>query len=171
MSLPVLSAGFDEMRTRAAASHVAARLWVARFEAVRRSRAVGLRFEEVAAGARYTFYVDGNGNGIRNADIDAGIDAAWGNPERLEEACAGAAFGIARDLPGIEGGAALTEGDEPIRIGTSRILTFTPAGTATSGTLYIRGVRGTQYAVRVLGATGRTRILGYSPGDGRWTER
>ena len=33
-------------------------------------------------------------------------------------------------------------------------------GTATSGTLYVRGRR-VQYAVRVLGVTGRTRMLQY----------
>jgi hypothetical protein len=42
-----------------------------------------------------------------------------------------------------------------------------PDGTATSGTLYVQGSRA-QYAVRVLGATGRTRVLKYERGSGAW---
>ena len=52
-------------------------------------------------------------------------------------------------------------------IGSSRILTLGPDGTATSGTLYVRGRRG-QYAVRILGITGRTRVLRFHPGTGQW---
>ena len=34
-------------------------------------------------------------------------------------------------------------------------------------TLYVQGARA-QYAVRVLGATGRTRVLKYEPGSRSW---
>ena len=54
-----------------------------------------------------------------------------------------------------------------VRIGTPKILTISPDGTATSGTLYVQGARA-QYAVRVLGATGRTRVLKYEPGSRSW---
>ena len=62
-------------------------------------------------------------------------------------------------MPGVpdadgEGGT----GEDGVRIGSARLLTMSADGTATSGTLYIRGRRG-QYAVRVLGVTGRTRML------------
>jgi hypothetical protein len=50
-----------------------------------------------------------------------------------------------------------------VQLGRTNLLTFTPAGTATSGTIYIRDREGTQWAVRVLGATGRTRVLRYEP--------
>jgi hypothetical protein len=40
-------------------------------------------------------------------------------------------------------------------------VSFTPDGTASSGTVYVRGRGGAQYAVRVLGATARTRVLRY----------
>ena len=50
-------------------------------------------------------------------------------------------------------------------------MTFTADGTATSGTVYIRSGRGHQYAVRILGTTGRTRVLEFNVGAGTWTER
>ena len=58
-----------------------------------------------------------------------------------------------------------------MRIGRSRILTFTPIGTATSGTLYLRGRGSIQFAVRVLGATGRTRVLRYDARLRKWVAR
>jgi hypothetical protein len=57
-----------------------------------------------------------------------------------------------------------------VRIGAARILTMSPDGTATSGTLYVQGRRA-QYAVRVLGATGRTRVFKYDTGARTWISR
>jgi hypothetical protein len=47
---------------------------------------------------------------------------------------------------------------------------LSPDGSASSGTLYLGG-KGGQYAVRVLGVTGRTRVLYFHPGDHTWSAR
>jgi hypothetical protein len=47
---------------------------------------------------------------------------------------------------------------------------MSPDGTATSGTLYLQGKRA-QYAVRVLGATGRTRVLAFDRERQTWINR
>jgi len=59
-------------------------------------------------------------------------------------------------------------GTNPIRLGSSSILTFTPLGTSSPGTLYVRGRRGIQYAIRILGETGKTRVLKFDPRTRRW---
>ena len=51
---------------------------------------------------------------------------------------------------------------DPVQIGSSTLLSFSPTGSSTSGTLFMHGIRGNQFAVRVLGATGRTRILEFN---------
>ena len=61
-------------------------------------------------------------------------------------------------------------GADPLRIGSSNLLSFTPFGTATPGTIYVRGRDGTQLAVRVLGATARARVLRYVPRTREWVE-
>jgi hypothetical protein len=58
-----------------------------------------------------------------------------------------------------------SSGADGLRIGASGILMLGPDGTATSVTLYARGRRG-QYAVRILGVTGRTRVLRFHAGTG-----
>jgi hypothetical protein len=44
----------------------------------------------------------------------------------------------------------------------------TPLGHCTPGTVYVRSARGEQFAVRVSGVTGRTRLLRFDPGTRTW---
>ena len=163
-----VSGAIDEMRTAVAARYMAARIATLRIDALRRGSPVALRFE--AAGDDYMFapYEDGNGNGVRTADIRAGIDRPVGPLERLGGKFSGVRFELSSGIPDADG--SVGTGTDGVRIGSARILTMGEDGTATSGTLYIRGRRG-QYAVRVLGVTGRTRMLQYLAGDRRWLSR
>lgn len=171
VGLPVLWTGVDEYRTASAARYLAARFRLARMEAVRRSAAVGLRFERDGATVRYAAFLDGNLNGVRTPDITRGVDLALDAPERIGDQFPGVSFGLHAAVPAI-GAATATSGDrDPLQIGRSRIMTFTPDGTASSGTLYVRGRGATQFAVRVLGATGRTRVLRFDTGTRAWIER
>ena len=74
-------------------------------------------------------------------------------------------------MAGIAGGGAMPAGADPVQLGVADTLTFSPLGTATSGTIYLRSREGRQYAVRVLGATGRTRVLEFRPETASWTAR
>ena len=105
-----------------------------------------------------------NGNGVRGAEIASGVDVALWPDETLASRFRDVRFGVVPGVPSIDG----TAGGDPIRIGAARILTFTPKGTSSSGTLYVRGKRRTQYAVRVFGVTGRTRVFKYEPGRAEW---
>jgi hypothetical protein len=48
------------------------------------------------------------------------------------------------------------------------LLSFSPLGTATPGTIYVRSHDGLQLAVKITGATGRTRLLRYVPRTRQW---
>lgn len=165
LAIPIGGDALDDMRTRSAARYLAGRLAAARLGAVNGSRATGLRF--LVASPDYTFatFVDGNGNGLRAADIQAGVDTPLGSARQLGFDFRGVHFELAVGIPDMDG--VRNTAADGVRIGTARILTISPDGTATSGTLYVRGVRA-QYAVRVLGATGRTRVLRYESGSRSW---
>ena len=96
------------------------------------------------------------------------IDTALGPTERLTDRFPGVRFELGPGMPDADGRSGT--GTDGVRVGSARILTMSPDGTASSGTLYIRGRRG-QYAVRVLGATGRTRMLQWEPGTRSWISR
>lgn len=169
IAVPALSTGLDHTRTAAAARYLESKARLARMQAVARSTAIGIRFEKHEASYRFSMYVDGDFNGIRTADIGRGIDRMISPYERIEDQFPGVMFGIVDGVPEV-GGAAGGRVD-PIRLGRSDIMTFTAAGTATSGTVYVRSQKGHQYAVRILGATARTRVLEFNVGAGTWTER
>jgi type II secretory pathway pseudopilin PulG len=160
------------VRGEGAARFVAARIRAVRAEAVSSGRTAGLWFERTTGGAiAMRAVADGNGNGIRRADIASGADALLGDPIRIDEAFPGVRFAIAQPLPGIDGSEDLAAGSDPVRLGASDIMSCTPAGTATPGTVYLTGPDGTPWAVRVLGATARTRILTLDPSSRTWVER
>lgn len=165
VSIPVTAGALDELRTSMAARYLEGRIMNARAAAVRRSTRIGLRFEPVGIDWRIGEYSDGNGNGIRASDIAAGVDGEVAQAEFISGLFPGVGFGLHSGVPDVDG--SRSSGADGLRIGPSGILTLGPDGTATSGTLYVRGRRG-QYAVRILGITGRTRVLRFHPGTGQW---
>lgn len=165
LALPIGADALDDMRARAAARYVSGRIATARLGAINRSQAVGLRFVASSTDYEFSSYVDGNGNGLRSADILAGVDKLLDRARQLGSDFRGVHFGLTIGLPDVDGVRNATA--DGVRIGAARMLTVSPDGTATSGTLYVQGTRA-QYAVRVLGATGRTRVLKYEPGSRSW---
>jgi Tfp pilus assembly protein FimT len=168
IALPLTADAVHEIRAAAAARYVAGRIMAIRMEAVRRSTAVALRFEPIGADYTFAVFQDGNGNGVRTADIQAGIDRRLTSPERIGDKFPGVRFQLPQGVPDADG--TISSSQDGVRIGTARILTMSPDGSCTAGTLYLSGRRG-QYAVRALGATGRTRVLYFDPGEGAWVGR
>jgi prepilin-type N-terminal cleavage/methylation domain-containing protein len=166
-TIPFAHAMVHRSRTAAAARYVANRLASARFEAVRRSAFVAIRFEREEDGYRFATYVDGNRNGVLSRDIAGGIDRMISTVERLPQHFPHVEFGIWPTVTAIDPDDSLKTAD-PIRLGSSTLLSFNPIGSTTAGTLYVRGAHSQQFAVRVLGITGRTRILRYDFPERRW---
>ena len=168
VAIPLTGDALDNARTCSAARYLAGQIVNSRMDAVNRSRAVGLWFDASTPDYGIRRYVDGNGNGVRASEIRSGIDKPDGNEKRMADDFPNVRFGLTEGLPDVDG--VRGTGTDGVRIGTARILTMSPDGTATSGTLYIQGKRA-QYAVRVLGATGRTRVLEFDRGRQAWINR
>ena len=170
IAIPQTLATLDDLRAVGATRYISTRLQRARAEAVMRSANVAMQFVPVddhGGGYAFAVYVDGNRNGIRRRDIASGIDRRLGAVERLGDSFSGVEFGTIPSLPPVDA-AAGSPGDDPIRLGPSGLATFTALGTATPGSLYIRSRRGTQYAVRIFGTTGKTRMLRFNAGTRQW---
>lgn len=157
----------DTADAASAARYLASVVAQARLDAVRRQRTVALRFERTTPPS-FTRVLDGDGDGVTAADVGAGIDRALGPADRLEDHFTRARLGIGAAMPGIDGAPPLAAGDDPIRLGAANQLSLSPLGSATSGTLYIVSGGGTQFAVRVAGATGRARVMRYDKGGAVW---
>ena len=155
-AVPQLITGLERMRALGAARYLAGRLALARSQAVTRSANVAVLLE--ADGDTFTcaMFADGNGNGVRTSDIATGVD-----PQIAERIRLSALF------PRVE--LLLNDPADTASRDTAALMSFSPIGTASSRTLYLR-TTDSQYAVRVLGATGRTRVLRYVPSTRAWIE-
>ena len=167
VAAPQLSAAADDLRMAGAVRYFATRLQQTRMEAVSRSSDVGWQFVSTTTGYKCAPYLDGNSNGIRTREIQSGTDSRIGPTEQLADRFAGVDFGVVPGLPSIDPGGT-PPGSDPIKLGSSNILTFTSLGTSSSGTLYVRGSRDIQYAIRVLGETGKVRVLKFDAGARQW---
>jgi len=166
VAVPEALTAVREVRASGAARQLAAQLQGARTRAILRGRDTAVRITRDARGFVFTVYEDGNRNGVLSRDIDEGTDRLIGRPIRLSDDFPGVDLGAVPGLPGVEGSA--PPGSDPVRLGAADRATFTPDGTATPGSLYLRGQGDTQFVVRIYGDTGRIRILRYRPRGGGW---
>lgn len=159
ITVPQVLVGIERARAVAGSRYVAQQCGVARFQAVGKARYVAVQFTPDGDDHAMQMFVDGNRNGVRTVDIADGVDRSLSAQESLSASFPGVRIGL---------DPALGLGSDPVRLSGTTLLSFSPDGTATAGTIYILGRDGTQLAVRVLGATGRTRILRYERATAKW---
>jgi type II secretory pathway pseudopilin PulG len=165
-AVPGLMAAMDDYRTLGAARYLSSQFQLMRAEAVARAANTAVRFEQTRGSYTFSTYVDGNRNGVSLVDIDDGIDRRLALPTSLKAQFRGVDFGMSADLPSPEG--TLFDGADPIRFGVTSMAVFTAQGTATPGSVYIKGSRGTQYVLRVFGDTGKTHLLKFNRARRQW---
>lgn len=159
VALPRIGATVHEHRLRGAAFYLRGLLRQTRARAAAEGRYIGVVFEEVDGDPVFLIYGDGNGNGIRRQDIRSGAEERLREPYRLSET-----------FPGVRYGSPPAGADAPffpgLRIGRGKIVSFSPLGSSTTGTLFLSNQYGLVYAVVVFGSTGRVRIARFR--GGRW---
>jgi type IV fimbrial biogenesis protein FimT len=171
IALPIGERMRQEGRVRGAAYALAARCGYLRMASVHRNARVAMRLRQEGDRWIAQTFVDGDWDGVLSADIASGRDPAIDAPVDVRQWLGGAELGFAPGCPLVDG-TTVPSGASPVRIGSSRLLVFTPDGASSGGSLYVRGAPGTaSYAVVVLGATGRTRLMRCPPGGGAWAQQ
>ena len=168
--------GLNELRrsalSAAGARHLAVTFHGLRWQAVAGGRAQGLLFSRDAAGWSWLRVSDGNGNGLRTAEVQTGTDLTLSGPHRLEQVARGVTLGFppGGPFPKVPPGVGWIEGlDDPIRIGNSELVSFGPLGTSSSGTIYLTDSRRRLYAVVLYGKTARVRVWRYDAEAAQWS--
>ena len=141
-------------------------------EAVRTRKKVGIVFNRAADGTyRFELYTDGDGDGIRTRDVTSGKDPKFAGPFFLSREYPGVRLGILeRDrIPKVPpAGGVLRNRLDPVQFGSSDIISISPRGHSSTGTLYITDQSLRMMALVVYGPTVRIRIWTYRDGSGRW---
>ena len=168
IAVPVVGGTMDRERTIVGTQYFAGQLQRARLEALKRARSVALRIELIDERTRFRLYADGNGNGVLQKDIDRGVDVPLTPASWLDEQSGQVSLRVNQPITAVSGPGTLAPGDDPLHIGNTALLAFSPAGSATSGTLYVARHQGPQMAIRVFGATGRVRVLMFDTPTQQW---
>jgi Tfp pilus assembly protein FimT len=149
IAVPVSLAGVQRARGWAGTRFVAARFVRARVQAVGRGGSVAIRLDGADESTTLASFSDGNRNGVLTRDIEAGVDPPLDVPVPLSSL-----------FPGV----AITDDTAP------RLFSFSPDGTATTGSVFLRSRDGSRFAVRILGATARVRVERYVEARDIWLE-
>ena len=154
---------------RSSAGEVRAMLFQARALAISRGRYVGVKFRKNGNRYEWALYGDGNGNGIRTAEITRGVDPPLGIaiPWSRNDVRPGILKGSRVPDPG-DPHKALDRPDDPIRFNASNICSFSPLGESTPGSIYLWDGRDRMAVVRVFGRTAKVRTLYYRRGEKEW---
>ncbi|HET9766276.1 MAG TPA: GspH/FimT family pseudopilin [Thermoanaerobaculia bacterium] len=167
---PVLSMS-ARLRVDLAAHELVAALYQARSLAQRQGAYVGIKFYPAAGRVTYACYLDGDGDGVRTADINAGIDPQVTPLRTMVHLGGRVGFGFPpgpapRD-PG-DPGRRLNRLEDPIRFNDSDLASYGALGTSTPGSLYVTDGRRELFVVRVLGLTGKVRLMRWDRATDTW---
>lgn len=171
VAVPAFNTALSRLRAEQAARYLASLVRAVRTDAVQRNANVAIVFVNDERGWAHRRVADGNGNGVRLAEALSGTDPVVGAWARVSDDFAGVRFGVRQAVPDVDGDGVVLPAADPIRTGASDLVSCSPDGGCTSGTIYLSGEDGSVWAVRILGATGRVRVMRFNSSQHAWTER
>jgi prepilin-type N-terminal cleavage/methylation domain-containing protein len=169
--VPPLLSMSARLRTEMAAHELMSALYQTRSLAQRQSAYVGIKFYPAAGRVTYACYRDGDGDGVLTADITAGIDPQVVPLRTMVHLGGRTGFGFPPGRPPRDPGDPahrLDRLEDPIRFNDSDIASYGPLGTSTPGSLYVTDGRGELFVVRVLGMTGKVRVMRWDAKTDAW---
>ena len=134
-----------------------------RWKAVNERAYSGAWFQQSNGTYFVSLYLDGNENGIRQTDIEEGKDTRFYGPHRWERSSGDLRPGILESTRQIPPRSGFLQPDDPFRFGRSDIISFSPKGDSSSGTVYL-ACRSQQqmFAIVLYGPTARMSLWKFS---------
>ena len=173
LGFPLVFDWASGLRVELAAGEMSGVLHLARIYSARHNVKVAVKFHTEPSGVvTHALVRDGDGDGVRNADIRTGVDPVIRDPRRLAHLGRRIRFGFpALDKPPRDPGnprRRLGRLDDPIRFNNTDLASFNPRGTATPGTIYLTDGRRHLAAVRVNNRSGKITVLFYDDQTEIW---
>lgn len=166
IAVPLALHTIASARGRHAAAYLAAAIRLARTEAFTSRRPTAVVFDRSSGRWVFRLCRDGNGNGVRRAEISSGVDRCPAQGDDLSQRFPGASIRVDPTIPGPDG---TLPSAQPVRFGTSDMASCNPGGGCTPGTVFVASAGGEQFAVRLGSMTGRTRVLRFNRASSLWT--
>ncbi|HVS01743.1 MAG TPA: GspH/FimT family pseudopilin [Thermoanaerobaculia bacterium] len=170
--VPPLLSATARLRVGLAAAEMVGVLRSARSYAVTHNCHVAVKFfSDDRPRPTWALFRDGDGDGVSSADIASGEDPQVTPRRALVHLGRHVGLGIPESLAPKDPSAPsrlLARREDPIRFNRSDLASFGPLGTATPGSLYLSDGRHELVVVRVMGRTGRVRVLRWNDAAGVW---
>lgn len=171
VSIPAFGSMRRQMAVRAASAQLRTIFQLARSRAIARGRNCGLKFVDVNGEWKFALYDDGDRDGVRNDDINRGVDTIVRAHQSVFPQSRIVTIGLLGIPMRDPDGDPLRIDASPVAFNRSAICSFSAVGEATPGTIYLTDQGRNLWAVRVLGATARVRMLRYDRGAHRWLQQ
>jgi type II secretory pathway pseudopilin PulG len=173
VAVPAIGDSVQRFRLRDASRHILTMMRQARMMAAVRGRFTALRFVRASGEIVYSLFEDGDGDGVLESDIRSGRDREISVREPLSARFPGVQVRILSrqkisKIPPARG--FLENLDDPVKFGNSDLISFSPLGSSSSGTLYISSGDSDMVAIKLFGPTGRTQTWRYDDSTDTWTE-
>jgi len=169
--IPAAAALRSGARLSAAAREMALTLQSQRWRSVSLRTSHGLLFDRDERGWFWIEVRDGNGNGLRTAEVRAGTDPTLSGPRRVQEGVVGISAGFpgTGPFPKIPPSSGwLTDLDDPVKFGATNLISFSPLGSASSGSVYLTDGQTGLAGIVLFGPTCRIRIWRFESESGKW---
>jgi hypothetical protein len=159
----------EEVSLRSAVHETSVAFYLARSYAISRGRNVGLKFRQNGDRYEWALYADGNGNGVRTAEIASGVDRYLGIAYQWTRNDVRPGIMTGDRVPDPSSpGHYLDRIDDPIRFNASDICSFSSVGESTPGSVYLWNGHDGMAVLRVYGQTAKMRSLYYRRGEREW---
>lgn len=160
------------LAVRNALGEIRSILQTARSRAIVSNRHTAVRFERDRNRFRYAIYEDGDWDGVRNDDIARRIDKPIVTSREILRGASRVWIGLPpHPIADPDSGALMRPGSSAIRFNRSMLCSFSPAGSGTSGSVFVTDGGKVTAVIRVFGGTGRIRSQRFDRNLGKWVSR
>ena len=169
MTIPAFTSITRRRVTRTAAAEMRGIFSLTRSLAIARSRHVAVKFSESGSEWHYAIFIDGNGNGVRNAEINSGTDRMVQPYRRVLQGAGMGRIGLpSYSIPDPDSGKPLAPHTSPVRFNQSTLCSYSPIGESTNGSIFLTDGRDNAAMIRVYGPDARVRWFTYERATGKW---
>jgi prepilin-type N-terminal cleavage/methylation domain-containing protein len=175
LALGAAGPAWSNIRSRislqAASSILRGELRELRSQAVCEGRHVGWRTWQDGRSAWWLRpYRDGDGDGLRSDDIREGIDEPAGPAHPALPIDGSCRLGFpTQGVPDPSAPSVILRDDaSPFRFGVSGLVSFSPLGDASPGSIFLTDSTGRAWCLRLTPGSGRPHLLRWEPSQSRW---